>query len=436
MSSPKSVWHIGLCMVLLAGSCTVSEPGPKGQPLITEAGMPLGTAASATIGASGGKLTSSDGLVTIEIPAGALEAATTVSVQPITNTAPLGVEGGAYRFSPDGQQFKVPVTITFKYSDVLLAGTPAELLWVVTQASDGSWQALRKSNVNTAAKTVSGEMKHFSDWGLGKFMDMELNPATAFLKPNQSVALTVSGFVASTDPDEELTPLVPLELKSGGDDLEPLVPFEKRSSLFKLVKWNLSGEGTLTPNGWSATYTAPSEIPSKNSVAVSVELERYQDGQPAQLFSKALLVSNITISEVGVLVVNFNGTEYRYRQMGGVNEVAAVVVDDEYVVWQGASATGIPNFTFYRSLKSTGSHTHRCEDAADAVTYIASPTVVYGNEWYDDNGKLYCSPFTSNIAEFGTKFGESVVGTFSGSLYGANGQLFPISGYFNLARIN
>ena len=37
MYSLKRVWHIGLCMVLLAGSCTVSDPGPKGEPVVTDA---------------------------------------------------------------------------------------------------------------------------------------------------------------------------------------------------------------------------------------------------------------------------------------------------------------------------------------------------------------------------------------------------------------
>ena len=439
MLSLKRAWHIGLCMVLLAGSCTDSNPGPKGQPVVTAAGTPTGTASSATIGAAGGKIASADGLVTLDVPAGALEANTVISIQPITNTAPLGVAGVSYRFSPDGQKFKTPVKVLFKYSDGMLAGTPADLLWVVTQASDGSWQALRKSSVNATAKTVSGEIKHFSDWGLGKFLNMQLNPAAAFLKPKESVELKVSGFIASTDPDEELTPLVPLEPKGGGDDLEPLVPFEKRNSLFKLVKWNLSGEGTLTPNGWSATYTAPAKVPSKNPVAVNVELERYQDGKPAQLFSKALLVSNITIAEAGVLVVNFNGTEYRYQQTGGVTQVAAIAVDDEYVAWLGGNGTtGIPNFAFYRSLKSTGNHVHRCEEADDAVSHIVSREVNsnYFKEWYDDRGNLYCAPFSSNITEFGSKFGETITGTFSGSLYDAKGRLVPISGYFSLARIN
>ncbi len=438
MRNHKFVWSMGLLLLWFAISCTSKDPGPNGQHIVTEAGTPTGPATSASIGAGGGKLTSADGSVTLDIPAGALEANTTLSIQPITNNAPQGIAGAAYRFSPDGQTFKTPVKVTFKYSDALLAGSSAELLWVVTQAKDGSWQALQKSSVNTSTKTVTGEMTHFSDWGLGKFIDLSLDPQSSSVKPGKSVNLSVAGFSASTDPSSDLVPLAPLGKPAANDDLVPLahVPFETGNSTYKLVKWSLSGEGTLSPSGWGATYTAPSKVPANNKATVTVEMQRYENGAPAASFGKVLLVTTITIIEEGVVVVNFNGTEYKYRQTGDASTVAVVVVENEYVVWQGASSTGIPNFTFYRSLTGTGSHTHQCEEAADAVTYTASPTVIYVKEWYDDEGDLHCASFTSNITEFGAKAGESVVGTFSGSLYNGKGQLFPISGYFNLVRIN
>ncbi|MDJ1498536.1 hypothetical protein QNI19_36710 [Cytophagaceae bacterium DM2B3-1] len=431
----KRVFYVLLMSsLLLCNACKTSDPEPVATK--TEVGEPTGTATTASIGAAGGSITSADGLVKLDIPAGALAANTTISVQPITNNAPLGIGGIAYRFTPDGQQFNQPVKVTFKYTSDLLAGADANVLWIVTQAADGSWQALLKSNVNTTTKTITGEITHFSDWGLGKFIDVSLDPASAYIKPKESVQLKVSGFIASTNPDDELAPLVPINPKSNDDALELLTPIEKRTSLFKQVKWTLAGEGTLTANGWTATYTAPSETPSKNPVAVSVEMERYQDGQPAQLFSKVLLVSNITIAEEGVVVVNFNGTEYKYKQSGDANQVAYVVVQNEYVVWQGASSTGIPNFTFYRSLIGTGSHSHNCQDAADIVSYTASPTLVYQLEWCDDEGTCHCAPFTSTISEFGNGAGKTIAGTFSGSLYNADGELFPISGYFNVKRIN
>lgn len=435
----KYAWYILFFTLLFAGSCTVDDPGPGGQPVVTEPGTPTGTAVSASIGAAGGKLTSADGLVTLDIPAGALDAATTISIQPITNMAPQGIAGVAYRFTPDGQTFKTPAKLTFKYTDAMLAGSSAELLWVVTQAQDGSWQAVKKSSVNTTTKTVTGEMMHFSDWGLGKFIDLSLDPQSSYVKPGQSVNLSVAGFIASTDPNADLAPLVPLGKPAGDDELTPLsrVPFETANSTYKLVKWTLSGEGTLSPNGWNATYTAPSKVPSKNPVTVTIEMQRYENGAPAANFSKVLLVANITISEMGVLVVNFNGTELTYRQSG--TNLAVIVVDDEYVSLQGATNGSYPIFTCYRSRKSVGLHAHRCDDAADVVSHMtgASANSIYVQEWNDPvTGATYCAPFSSNISEFGDQAGKNIVGTFSGSLYSSGGQLIPVSGYFNLTRIN
>jgi hypothetical protein len=49
-------------------------------------GTPDGTATSKTIGAEGGTIALPDNAVSISIPAGALPAATNISIQPITNT--------------------------------------------------------------------------------------------------------------------------------------------------------------------------------------------------------------------------------------------------------------------------------------------------------------------------------------------------------------
>src|SRR6476661_8458618 len=95
-------------------------------PVVTAIGQPVGSASTASIGAAGGSLTSPDGRVTLTIPAGALGAATSISIQPIENTAPLGV-GLSYDFLPNGQQFAKPVTVTLHYTDEELAGTAPEL---------------------------------------------------------------------------------------------------------------------------------------------------------------------------------------------------------------------------------------------------------------------------------------------------------------------
>jgi hypothetical protein len=78
-------------------------------------GDPQGTATVQTIDAAGGSLTSADGRVTLDMPAGALSTATTVSIQPITNTTPNGLALN-YRLEPEGTTFAVPVSLTFHLS--------------------------------------------------------------------------------------------------------------------------------------------------------------------------------------------------------------------------------------------------------------------------------------------------------------------------------
>ncbi len=103
-------------------------PAPKGDP--------WGSATTQMIDASGGSVTSADGRITLNIPAGALGTATTVSIQPITNTTPNGI-GLGYRLQPEGTNFGVPVNLTFHLSatEALALGST----FVATQHADGMW---------------------------------------------------------------------------------------------------------------------------------------------------------------------------------------------------------------------------------------------------------------------------------------------------------
>ncbi|MEO5978380.1 MAG: hypothetical protein ABIS36_18610 [Chryseolinea sp.] len=431
------LYILSMAAILCMGSCNSTDPDPSsginGVPIVTAVGTPTGNATSEVIGALGGSVTSADGIVSLSIPEGALDGNTVIAVEGITNNAPLGISGAAYRFTPDGQQFKKPVKITFKYSTVLSQGTEPHLLWIVTQAQDGSWQALLKSNVSTDAQTVSGEINHFSDWGIGKFIDLTLEPASPILAPGKSIDLRVSGFIANTDADDELAPLIPSISKSGDSELKSLSTLDD-VSIFKIVQWDLEEDGSLSPHGFSATYTAPSKIPTRNPVAVSVELERFgANGKPVTTFSKVLLVSNVTIGEKG-MTVNFKGTEYKFPQDAGKS---SIVVAEQGIVLIGGDGT-FPTFSFIRSLKAAGSHTHTCVDL-DLVSSNFSATDSYFNSWIDSNNGPHCGSFTSDITTLGQKQGEIITGSFSGLLFKAgdtSGTPFPISGYFNLERIN
>jgi hypothetical protein len=131
-----------LLSVCLFESCTkdpVTIPVTgKVTPFPTPVGQPTGNAVSKQIGAAGGSLSSANGRVTLTIPAGALSANTTISIQPVENTAPNGI-GESYDFLPNGQQFAKPVTVTLKYTDADLAGTAPEVLQFGFQNAQNAW---------------------------------------------------------------------------------------------------------------------------------------------------------------------------------------------------------------------------------------------------------------------------------------------------------
>jgi hypothetical protein len=104
----------------LGGAVTIGADGPgvavaAGPVAVTPPGEVRGKPVQVMIPAAGGILISPDGILTIEVPAGALASAQTLTIQPITNQAPGGL-GAAYRLGPEGQTFAVPVTLTFTYT--------------------------------------------------------------------------------------------------------------------------------------------------------------------------------------------------------------------------------------------------------------------------------------------------------------------------------
>ncbi len=102
-------------------------------------GTPTGTAVTQSVDGTGGKVSSADGRLDVVIPTGALAAATPITIQPITNTAPNGLQDGD-RLLPEGTTFARPVTLTFHLSDGQASGIGST--WIATQHADGLWYGL------------------------------------------------------------------------------------------------------------------------------------------------------------------------------------------------------------------------------------------------------------------------------------------------------
>ena len=253
-----------------AGGTGGSAQQPNPQP--TPAGTPTGAAETTTIGPEGGSLPSSDGRFEVSIPAGALDAATELSITPLENQAVGGV-GTAYRIGPEGLALQAPVQIVFHYDAQDLMGTAASTLHVAFQDESGLWRRMASPAVDETRHTVTVSSPHFSDWSL--VPGLSIRPPSATVQVSGTVGLEVT-LCADQAPNVN-DPNPPYVCDS---DLAPLLPSSPQ--------WAASA-GVVTGSGSSATYQAPPQVPANNPVAVSATVT-YGARQE-------ILVSNILVKD-------------------------------------------------------------------------------------------------------------------------------------------
>lgn len=289
MRIQRIITGILLTLLTACGGAGQPRPQPAPEPTPTPVGAPIGAPTTQIIGAAGGTLALPDGSVKIEIPAGALSKEEAVGIQEITNHAP-GRAGKAFRLTPEGIPFAKPVRLTFSYTDEEILGSAPQFLSIAYQDSKGVWQMYRKPTRDLAAKTVSVETTHFSDWS--KVEGAQLQPLQAKVKVGQTVQLkVVSCLPPEQDPDDLIVPLPGGANNECGYAIAALTA--KNWSVNGIAGGNI-GVGTVAASGakadGTALYTAPAKKPSKNPVAVSVEVYDPLEGN-------LILISHLTVED-------------------------------------------------------------------------------------------------------------------------------------------
>jgi hypothetical protein len=255
-------------------------------PLITSVGTPVGSPASKTIDASGGTIISPDGVLKLIIPAGALSAATNISIQPVTNEIPIALYKG-YSLTPNGQQFQTPVTLEFHYNDLDMDTVDPGGLTVAYQIADQSWEAFTDVTIDTIKKTVSVQSTHFTIFDL--LPNIRIYPEQAIVPVGKQLSIfeqihwdanpnsRIPSFVRLTDNWENTTghiatptsePVWAVNNIAGGSPTYGIIVPQLSSTL-------------------PAIYKAPSKVPSPSTVWVT---STEQVGS-----SKIILRSKITI---------------------------------------------------------------------------------------------------------------------------------------------
>ncbi len=291
---------LGLALISSLASCKhENEPvtpvptpeQPQQRPgKVYPVGAPLGSAVTTSIGPAGGTLTSADKRLTITVPAGAVETAQSFGIQSISSSGPQSL-GPGFRLSPHGTTFKKPVTISVNYEPATLSGTVAEALALAYQNDKGVWVLAAKGKVDTTTHAVSVETTHFSDWAL--LQRAKLTPEIGFVQPGGDLGLEVIVL------DDQVFVPIPT-------DTEIPAPYQSPTQLVDDSSWKLAGSGTLTPAIWKAQYRAPSTMPARNPIAVSIKLNgpTVIDGKT---FKELWLVSTIYVGNEGITFRVNNG---------------------------------------------------------------------------------------------------------------------------------
>lgn len=316
-------------------------------PLITAVGKPEGKKKETKITKDGGSLRSSDGMLELIIPAGAVATKTTISIQPISNLMTNG-NGTAYRLEPSGIQFKKPVQLIFHYDEEEIKDSMQLLLGIAMQDENGQWLGLNKSELDTTAKTISGSINHFSVWS--SFSELRIDPGYARVKINKTKGLEITNVSAS-----------PVTGSGDDDILSPLsrkkIPGRAIWHANEILNGN-SAVGTISVLArTNVNYKAPAQVPNKNPVAVTATLVGfvYKTKIKGQVitFENLKLVSNIlvfddayevtmiseiqdasvanlgpvTYKDTGSFVVSLNGRDARIIEKVNKNTVASLAYE-------------------------------------------------------------------------------------------------------------
>ncbi len=431
------------------------------RPEVTARGNSLGAPRTAQIGPSGGELRSEDGRLTVNIPAGALDNTVTVGIEPIRNHCPLGL-GTGYRLTPEGVTFAKPVKLTFGYDNTMLKGSAAEFLWITTQKADGTWAGDLRSEPDAGTRTVSTETTHFSDWALGKMIDLALKPSSSVVKTGNSVDIMLTGFLYWKDLHDDLVPLAPIDHGSLYDgDLVPLNEAGRmmqrlnRYEQLNFKEWRLDGskapvsgsKGKLNADGIEATYTAPGKKPNPDNVSVTMTVEaEHKDGKAPTTIT---INTPITITDrqyyarLSIDGKEFNyysDTEFRDKKPEGEDVADVGYNPDGMVVFQLwhrlGNASDHMMHIYVRNPVNGGTFDFECFSGAgesgilllwsELVKSLSPKSQITAknlNLGYAYSGAVCgsvdpkCASITITLAEHKKEKGATLTGSMSGALY-------------------
>lgn len=402
--------YIALCILFCSFIACKKNPRSEGPssltPAVTAKGVTKGAGVQQVIGPAGGTLTSADGKLTVRVPAGAVTANATFGIQPITNTLLNDTAKRGFRLTPEGTVFSKPVEVIYHYAGDT-EGIRPELLMAGYQTAEGTWKAV-PAKVNTTTQQFSFQTTHFSDWMFNSAV--ELKASKQYVSVGEKVQLEVTGVVMLDD-----------------DLLAPL-PVGDFSGWLEDFDWNLLNNfGALTYNAndpSKAEYVPDHPEPGgDNKAEISVTCKgniRVKDENAPggyHTFKQLILLTSIDILGDVFMAGDFG-------EPFNMTEVTALLANGRiYVTGHSANiSVGFEAYGFQASGYPSGERGTIGQSYTHAGRSLGTQTFSYGSE-YEECGPPRVKRFSSGVLNIKTwgKVGEPVTGSFSGTLYTADG---------------
>lgn len=423
-----SLWCLLLINFACKKSCLENEiPKIPDKPMQLPRGNPIGEMVTARIGDQGGSITSKDGTIKIEIPAGAVHTTATFSIQEVENV--LNNKGKAFRLLPENFTFKKPVVLTYNYGNMSPDGLNPDFLFLAYHDGDGYFYSANKTRGNRQKQTLSVTTIRFGDWTFYAPYALHFpdhNPENGELRLGEGEEAVIGLKVAL--PDRYDTEYARIHLPDIG-----------HSRTSEKVAWSYTPEkGTLTSNPGlaSVTYKAPAKVNSTEKIYVNVtitgNLETDNQGNRVQQIQ---IRQPVVIHPEGYFIVTEDGVEMAASEFFG----------DYFQVTGSQLVAYFPNgyILLCYAYGNTGSFPYNRHDTPGSALMELSQNgregmMVYRPKVCDKDTTRVFSPGTFNMKTVAQKAGEYFEGDFSVTLYGFDycrkGRTKNLSGRFRFRK--
>lgn len=403
------------------------NPHQPQNPLKLPHGNAKGEIVELPIGTAGGTLTSKDGTMKIEVPAGALDATTTFSIQEVENV--LKNKGRSYRLSPENLVFKKPIFLTYYYGDLAMDGLNPDFLFLAYQDKDGYFYSANKTKGNREKRTLSIQTTHFSDWTFYSQYDLHF--------PNHSL---VNGELRLIEGEEAVIALkaTPLDKYDGEYSQIKLTELASGNYIQQAI-WDYApkkGVMNLNPAQASVTYKAPAKVDVTERVYINVTINgNLGTDNLGNKVQQMQIRQPVVVSPEGYFILTENGTEMSSTDFSGIY---IHVLGSELV----ANFPNGYNMSCY-IYGGIGDYPYNEHGVPGGAVIALSMNGKDGMMTFrardcDKGGALAFSPGSLKMKSFALKKGEYFEGEFSATLYGyefcQNARTKSLSGKFKFKK--